>query len=301
MKRSIRRYETILNEMETHNIYETQKLDRLQLALHTNLPLTTEEKMDVEHLKQDSEELRLTKRKAIYLKKGILLAKAKLAKIELIENANKEILFDEADYSSYQRLPGEFSTKIEFEHPHAQSFERVESKFVEFACRSPSNLAILDSNDEADSRVHSSKINKTKSNGSVYQSPNQIVRDSVSVASRASTSHSHASALSRNSLKGESATSMENAKLELESSKSIRSIFKMPKCASSSCFYPLQSPTSSKSASINTPYLNQYDSHMKTSHTSEVDEKLNDLDPTGIVGIKKVLLKIYKSSSILIY
>lgn len=105
MRRSIPRYVAILNEMETHNIYESQRLDRLQAALHNNRTLTTQEKAEVQNLKRDNEELRLTKRKALLLKKGILMAKAKLTEFENLENIERNKLETESNFSHSQALP----------------------------------------------------------------------------------------------------------------------------------------------------------------------------------------------------
>ena len=102
MQQSIPRYVGILNEMETHNILETQRLERLEIALRTNQELTSKEKEEIEHLKQDNEELRLTKRKAIYMKKGILVAKARI--IELL-NENRFNHLMESRFSRIQTLP----------------------------------------------------------------------------------------------------------------------------------------------------------------------------------------------------
>jgi hypothetical protein len=102
MQRSIPRYVGVLNEMETHNILESQRLDKLETALRKNQTLTSKEKEDAEHLKYDNEELRLTKRKAIYLKKGVLMAKAKLVELQNEERYNNLV---EAQFSHLQVLP----------------------------------------------------------------------------------------------------------------------------------------------------------------------------------------------------
>nr|PNR32949.1 hypothetical protein PHYPA_024892 [Physcomitrium patens] len=104
MQRSILHYRSLLDEMESHNSTETQRLDSLQDALRHGAPLSAQQKHEVQHLRRCTEELRLTKRKAIYMKKGLLMAQAKLADIN---HQHRYLHLLEARLSNFQPLPND--------------------------------------------------------------------------------------------------------------------------------------------------------------------------------------------------
>lgn len=337
MRRSIPRYTAILNEMETHNIYESQRLDRLIMTLEANQPLTPKEKEEAENLKHDSEELRLTKRKAIYLKKGILMAKAKLVELQ---NEEKHKHLAEYELSHFQELDGreinnESRKCYQMQLDSDEDFESIASRTSTPNSLAGSNRSFLSTG---------RSVFKGESSTSM-KNPRTLTPNSL-----ASSSRSLFSTSGRSIFKNETTTSMKNpkehcvsesrvtralkndglplsvkiplplkdddqcvlmgvqeinkllleSKISSERSRNTCSFLPMPKSASTSCLSPPHSQTSSYNSTsamsikssrhlINTPHLNQYESAMKTSYPSDIDENFYDLDPTENVGqIKKV-------------
>lgn len=311
MERSIPRYVGIFNEMETFNILESQRLERLQTTLRMNKTLTPKEKQEAEHIKQDNEELRLTKRKALYLKKGILMAKAKVAEFQ---NEDKYKHLVEAEFSRVQMLP--------------DSDDEVDSLRESVASRAstPNSLASSSIKNVYKGETSASKENpkELKDETAISLENSRKLKDETWTATGISNEskfdplifsknpreHCVSECRVTRALQNDGLPLsvriplpvkdneqcvlirvedidklLEETRLASERSKSTCSLLQMPTCASVSCLSsPTQSPTNSPrsrkndQSSSSTPHLNQYDSAMNPGQASSTSEKSNSDD-----------------------
>ena len=311
MQRSIPRYVTVLNEMETHNILETQRLERLETALRNNQTLTSNEKEQIEHLKNDNEELRLTKRKAIYLKKGILMAKAKLVELQNEERYNHLVA---SKFSRIEALP-DSDDEIDTIQESAVSKAAVENDSKNGI--STSTEGQKDFKSEVLASIKSPKESKGESSASTdnLKEPKEETRKGLEnktdpkvdtiVYSKNPREHCVSECRVARALQNDGLPLsvriplpvkdneqcvlmgvkdidklLEETRLSGERSRNSCSFLQLPKCASVSCLSPpphppINSPKSRKSDQLlgNTPHLNQYDSAMNPSQASTSNEK----------------------------